>query len=196
MESLGNVTLAALFEAAASSNPTPGGGCVSAVGGYFGVSLLLKAIRVSARKRPDPVFTKIDEQLIELASRLLQCAQEDSDAFGQYIRALQLPKASDSEKATRNQALRDATVAATDVALRILNLGNQVLHCAEQVQGKTLPTISADVRACVELVSSMNIVARENAQANLSGLTDAEVLRDQLQTQLARHDALRLACTR
>src|ERR1700683_2714722 len=79
-------TLASLFAAAASTAPTPGGGSVTAICGYLGVSLLLKSIRVSARKQPDAIYFPIEDKLLALASQLLTAAQADSDAFGQYIR--------------------------------------------------------------------------------------------------------------
>jgi formiminotetrahydrofolate cyclodeaminase len=191
MQSLSNTAVSALFDAASSTNPTPGGGCISAIGGYLGVALLLKAIRISARRQPtETVYAEVEQQLLALAARLMQSAQFDSDAFGFYIRALQLPKGSDVEKLTRRKALQDASVAATEVALDILDLGNTVLQCAAQVHEKVLPTILADVRASVEFVSAMNLVARENAQANLSGLALGGTLRERLSEAVAQHAIL------
>ncbi len=168
------MTVASLFAAAASTAPTPGGGSVTAISGYLGVSLLLKSIRVSARKQPDSIYPTLEDKLLKLASQLLAAAQADSDAFAQYIRALQLPKGATPEQVARQQAMHDASVAATESALDILDLGNAVLDCAHQLRDRVIAAIRADASACVELISAMNIIARENALSNLAGM-DSEV---------------------
>ena len=93
MQSLGRINVVELFEAAASTDPVPGGGCVSAMCGFLGISLVLKAIRISARRRPDNTsYRKVEQTLLEIAPQLLSRAQADSDAFGLYIQAAKLPK--------------------------------------------------------------------------------------------------------
>src|SRR5271168_3987419 len=107
-QDLASTALASLFAAAASTVPTPGGGSITAVCGYLGVSLLLKSIRVSARKQPDAIYPTLEDKLVALASQLLSAAQADSDAFSQYIRAMQLPKSTPAEQAARRQAMHNA----------------------------------------------------------------------------------------
>jgi len=177
-----------LFEAAASTNPTPGGGSVSAVCGYLGVALLLKAIRISARKKPTEfLFVETEEELIRISDRLTRLSRADSEAFDQYMKALKLPKVDEAEKVIRSQSLRDASIAATEVALDILEAGNAVLKCSAQVLEEVLPTIRADVRAGIEFASAMNIVARENAKANLSGLPHSDALQFRLAVGVEQH---------
>ncbi len=193
-----DATLASLFAASASTAPTPGGGSITAVCGYLGVSLLLKSIRVSARKQPDAIYPTLEDKLLALASQLLTAAQTDSDAFSQYIRAMQLPKSNPAEQAARGQAMRDAGVAATESALDILDLGNAVLDCAHRLRDRVIPAIRADARACVELVSAMNIIARENALSNLAGadsnVDPAGALRDRLDQAVDQYQKLITAC--
>lgn len=197
LQDLSSATVGALFEAAASTNPTPGGGAISAINGYLGISLLLKAIRISARKVPlEQAYGTSEVQLLALAPRLLQLAQSDSDAFGLYIKAIQLPKATSAEKDTRSLSIRAANVVATEVALDILDLGNAVLQCVDQVQDKIIPTILADVRACLEFASAMSTVARENAIANLAGMAKHDALHRRLSEAVARHTNLLAACRR
>jgi methylenetetrahydrofolate dehydrogenase (NADP+)/methenyltetrahydrofolate cyclohydrolase len=170
--SLRDTSIGALFGAAASTDPTPGGGCVSAVGGYLGISLLLKAIRISARKQDKPVFAETEARMAELAPRLLGLAQADSDAFQHYIGALRLPKETDDDKAARRAALKAASVAATEVALDIMDVGNAILSDAVKAQHEVLPTILADAKACIAFAAAMNAVARENAEANMAGASE------------------------
>jgi len=105
-QSLATTTLSALFYAAASTDPTPGGGCVSAACGYLAIALLLKSIRISARKQgTDATYEAVEQKLLELSAKLLAFAQADSDSFGAYMQALRLPKGTPSEAAARKQAL-------------------------------------------------------------------------------------------
>jgi methenyltetrahydrofolate cyclohydrolase len=198
MQDPSSVTLASLFTAAASTVPTPGGGSVTAICGYLGLSLLLKSIRVSARKQSDAIYPTLEDKLLTLASQLLTAAQADSDAFAGYIRAMQLPRATTVEQAARQQAMHDASVAATESALDILDLGNAVLDCAHQLRDRVIAAIRADARACVELVSAMNIIARENALSNLAeadfGVDRAGALRHRLDQAVDQYQKLITAC--
>jgi formiminotetrahydrofolate cyclodeaminase len=193
-QDLAGITVASLFATAAATAPTPGGGSITAVCGYLGVSLLLKSIRVSARKQPDAIYPPLEDKLLKLASQLLTAAQADSDAFAQYIRAMQLPRATAAEQTTRHQAMHDASVAATESALEILDLGNAVIDCAHQLQDRVIAAIRADARACVELISAMNVTARENALSNLTGMDSTDALRHRLNQAFDQYQKLITAC--
>jgi formiminotetrahydrofolate cyclodeaminase len=183
-----------LFDQAAAATPTPGGGCVSAVCGYFGVSLLLKSIRVSARNHPeDSCFAGFEGELLALADKLMACAQEDSDAFEGYMRAVRLPKTLPEEIAVRQKAIHEAGVGATVSALEILDQGNAVLEIALGVQGRISTVVLAEERSAVELVSAMNSTAEWNAEANMVSLKDAG-LAVRLDEAKARHVSLLAAC--
>jgi methenyltetrahydrofolate cyclohydrolase len=194
-QSLAATPLSTLFDAAASTEPTPGGGCVSAVCGYFAIALLLKSIRISAHKQPtDTTYPLIDQKLLGLSKKLLAFAQADSDSFGAYIQALRLPKNTPQQQAARKQALRDAIARATDTALDILDLGNGVLDLAHQVQFRIASSIRADEQSCVEVISAMNTTAQKNALANLAAMEGGDVLRKRLSDATAKHKDLLAAC--
>lgn len=164
-------TISQLFEATASTQPTPGGGCVSAVGGYLGIALLLKAIRISARKQTGENTYEIEERKLSvLAERLASLAQADSNSFGLFITALQMPKSTEDEKESRRHSMAMATIEATTVSIEILRASNGILRSAAAIRAKVLKSIIADVRAGVEFAATMAVVARENATANLANL--------------------------
>jgi methenyltetrahydrofolate cyclohydrolase len=194
-QNLATTPLSTLFDAAAATEPTPGGGCVSAVCGYLAIALLLKSIRISARKQPtDTTYPVVEQKLVGLSVKLLTFAQADSDSFGIYIRALRLPKDTPEQEATRKQALHDAIVKATETALDILDLGNDVLDLAHQVQFRVSTTIRADEQSCVELISAMNITAQENALSNLTNMEGGDLLRKRLSDATSKHKELLAAC--
>ena len=194
-QNLATPPLSTLFDAAASTDPTPGGGCVSAVCGYLAVALLLKSIRISVRKVPtDSTFPVVEQKLFGLSAKLLAFAQADSDSFGAYIEALRLPKDTPEREASRKQALHDAIVKATETALDILDVGNDVLDLAHQVQFRVSTTIRADEQSCVELISAMNTTAQENALTNLATMQGGDALRKRLSDATTKHKELLAAC--
>jgi formiminotetrahydrofolate cyclodeaminase len=192
---LGRTTLSSFFHSVASTEPVPGGGCASAVCGYLGVALLLKSIRISLRGRPEGSSLEVVAgKLAGLGEQLLLAAQADSDSFGGYMKALKLPKSNPEEQRLRAQNLKTAAITAAEAALNILDLGNSVLDYAHQVQFSVLSIIKADERGCVELISAMNVVARENAAANMAGFSSDDPLRARLEAAVARHTQLLAAC--
>ena len=194
-QSLATTPLSIFFDAAASTEPTPGGGCVSGVCGYLAIALLLKSIRISARKQTtDTTFPMVEQKLLGLSAKLLSFAQADSDSFAAYIQALRLPKDTPEREATRKQALHDAIVKATETALDILDVGNEVLDLAHQVQFRVSTTIRADEQSCVELISAMNTTAQENALTNLTTMDGGDLLRKRLSDATTKHKELLDAC--
>lgn len=194
-DSLGSLSVQALFDQAASTNPAPGGGCISAVCGYFAVSLLLKSFRISLKSHPeDTALGNVEGQLAILAPRFLALAQADSDSFNTYMSALKLPKGNPQEIAARRQAIYEAAVDATTAALNILDTGNQTLDIAHHVQGRVSASILADEKSAVELISAMNSTAEWNADANLGSLTGEVDLAKRLADAKATHVTLLAAC--
>jgi hypothetical protein len=57
-----------------------------------------------------------------------------------------------------------------------------------------IPAIRADARAGVELVSAMNITARENALSNLAGIASGDALRHRLDQSVEQYEKLIAAC--
>lgn len=193
-QNLSKMNLAELFDAASSTEPTPGGGCVSAVCGYLAIGLLIKSIRISARKQGSDAYSDVERRLLDFSSKLLLLARADSDSFGVFMQALRLPKDTPSQLTVRKEALNAAAIKATEAALNILDLGNGVLDLAHQVQFRVLTTIRADEKSCIELISAMNTTAQENALANLAGVEHNELLNKRLADATQKHATLLAAC--
>jgi formiminotetrahydrofolate cyclodeaminase len=193
--SLASLSIGTMFDQASSTAPVPGGGCISAVCGYLAVAILLKSIRISTHTHPeDQSLLGADRQLMALADKLLVLAQVDSDSFSDYMRALKLPKTTQDEVALRQRAIHAAAVGATVSALNILDVGNQILDIAHNVQGRVSASILADEKSAVELTSAMNSTAEWNAAANLGSLSDGASLSKRLEEARAKHAALLAAC--
>jgi len=161
-------TIVGLFDAASSSAPTPGGGYVAAVVGYFGVSLLLKACRITAKRGGSSALQEIESTLTTIAPTFLALAESDSAAFKSYIDALQLPKSTEVEANKRREALATAAQDASAVSVSILESGVVTIDAGMKLRDIAAKGILPDVSGGVSFAESMCLVAVENFCANAS----------------------------
>jgi hypothetical protein len=142
--------------------------------------LLLKSIRLSGRKQaPGNTYAAVEHKLLALAAQILHAARLDSESFAQYLKAGQLPK-------TPPRNAPPGSVPCMTQPLLLQNPHSTFSTWApqfsigHQVQFRVLPIIRADERACVELISAMNIIARANTLSNLARLGSADRLINRL----------------
>lgn len=186
MPALETLTVRELFVRASSTAPSPGGGAVAAVGGMLGISLILKALRISIRNTDGAEsYAGEDIELVALAARLSEDADADERAFGAYIAAARLPKQSEAERAVRSEALRSAALAATEAAIEMLRHAFDAYAISRRIEPAIKSSIRADLVGGRELLKVVRTVALENAEANLSALRDAPQ-REALEQLIAR----------
>jgi formiminotetrahydrofolate cyclodeaminase len=170
------MAVADLMDAFASTDAVPGGGSAAALAGATGTSLLLMVAGLPKTKTGAPEETA---DLAEAASRLhplrdslLELVDIDSDAYRQVMDAFRLAKASDEEKATRQQAIERATRAATEAPLNTMRACQQALRGALVVARNGNRRTTSDVGVGVELLLAALRGARLNVDINLASLED------------------------
>ena len=175
--SFGEMALADLMDAFASTDAVPGGGSAAALSGATGASLLLMVAGLPKTKSGAPEETA---DLAEAASRLhplrdslLELVDRDSDAYGQVMEAFRLPKSTDEEKETRKQAVERATRLATEAPLNTMRACQQALRGAVIVARNGNRRTTSDIGVGVELLVAALRGARLNVDINLSSLEDA-----------------------
>lgn len=173
----GEMALADLMDAFASTDAVPGGGSAAALGGAIGASLLLMVAGLPKTKTGAPEETA---DLAEAASRLhplrdslLELVDRDSDAYRQVMDAFRLPKDSDEDKAARKLAIDRATRGATEAPLNTMRACQQALRGAVIVARNGNRRTTSDVGVGVELLLAALRGARLNVDINLSSLEDA-----------------------
>jgi formiminotetrahydrofolate cyclodeaminase len=174
--SFGEMALADLMDAFASTDAVPGGGSAAAMTGATGASLLLMVAGMPKTKSGAPEETA---DLAEAASRLhplrdslLELVDIDSDAYSQVMDAFRLAKSSDEEKAARKQAIESATRVATEAPLNTMRACQQALRGALIVARNGNRRTTSDVGVGVELLLAGLRGARLNVEINLSSLED------------------------
>lgn len=176
MTRFADLTVAALLDALASRDPTPGGGTASAITGAMGAAVLIMVTSLAKSK------TNTDDEkaalgaarlaLEPLRAELMRLADADSDAFDQVMAAYRRPKATDEEKAARSVAIQAALRQATVVPLETVRACAAAMPLAAQVAEAGNRSAASDVGVAVGLLEAAAAGAEANVRINLEGLKD------------------------
>ncbi len=175
---LTGMTCAAFADETASESPAPGGGSISAYMGALAAALGTMVANLSAHKPGwDELwreFSDYAEQGQLLLAELLHLVDEDTEAFNRIMAALGLPKGSDEEKAARDAALEAATLYATQVPLRTMQVAVKTMPLLEAMAEKGNPASVSDAGVGALAARSAVLGAQLNVRINAAGLKDRE----------------------
>ena len=178
--------------ALASAAPAPGGGASAAAGGAFAAALTAKVCNLTLGR---PAFAAVETELGEVLNlataamdRLLELAHDDETAYGGYVAATRLPKESDTERATRRQALNVALIASAEVPLATAETSLAVLFLLERVATVGNPHAVSDALVGATLAEAAVRAALIMVRVNAKSLTSADP--DRAAGYLARAETL------
>lgn len=171
------------MENLASNLPAPGGGSASALAGAQGISLVMMVAELTVGKEKYRDWEAYCQKAISdgtvIQTNFLKAIDDDTDAYNKVGAAFKLPKNTDEEKAARSRAIQDATVLATRVPLRTMEISLDALKVAESLIGKSNPNCSSDIGVGALNLRSALMGAWLNVKINLPGIKD-EDLRNEL----------------
>jgi formiminotetrahydrofolate cyclodeaminase len=180
-------------DAAASPSPTPGGGSVALLTGTFGLSLILMALEITRAKVPSAALDAAQSEAHALLHALSEHVDRDVAVFEQYMAALKLPKASESERAARAAALQSAISAATHAPLMAAEDCLRALRCAENAARLVRANVASDLLGGSDILLGALRAALRNVDINLPSLRDL-ALRGQLAAQASETARQAEAC--
>ncbi len=171
------------MENLASNLPAPGGGSASALAGAQGISLVMMVAELTVGKEKYRDWEAYCQKAISdgtvIQTNFLKAIDDDTDAYNKVGAAFKLPKNTDEEKAARSRAIQDATVLATRVPLRTMEISLEALKVAKSLIGKSNPNCSSDIGVGALNLRSALMGAWLNVKINLPGIKD-EALRNEL----------------
>src|SRR5207302_2604014 len=154
----------------ASDSPAPGGGSVSALAASMGAALAAMVAVLSHTKKG---FESKQEQLDAIATRaqalkdqLLAAVDADTAAFERLLDAMRMPK----DDPAREAVIADATVAATEVPLGVLECCPAVIELCREVARIGLPASMSDAGVGAQMARAAAAGAYQNVCINLSNL--------------------------
>lgn len=180
MTHLSNTSLASYLDALAAATPAPGGGSAAGVTGAMGAALVEMVAGLSLAK--SDASTADHSGLLRAALEraqsarvdLLQLAEDDAVAYGAFMEALKLPKATDDERTARTSAISTSAQRAAEVPLATLRATVAVAEAAHSILGKSLLAAASDLEVAARFARASGDSAAESVEANLPYIEDPQ----------------------
>lgn len=165
------------FQAAlASSSPTPGGGTAAAIslGQASALTIMVCDLTIGKDKWSEgwPIAEKSMLLAVKIMTRAGELADEDSDAFDDVMQSFRLPKDTEEQKTSRREAIREATLVATEKPFETAKLALDLLAVLPELAEKGNGNAVSDVGVAGLLASAACKGALFNVEINLPGLPD------------------------
>jgi formiminotetrahydrofolate cyclodeaminase len=163
----------AFLEETKSSSPTPGGGSASALAGALGAALgIMVANLTEGKEEPGGDLARFRADLESLLTTLEGYVDKDAEAFNGVMAAYKLPKATETEKTARRQAIQSATKAAADLPLAAAESCLRVLALAADLIEIGNPNAASDGAVAGALAYAGLWGAVYNVRINIAALRD------------------------
>ncbi len=165
------------FQAAlASSSPTPGGGTAAAIalGQASALAIMVCDLTLGKEKWEagwDIAGTTLMAS-VKIMSRAGVLAEEDSDAFEEVMQSFKLPKETEADKDARRNAIRNATLTATEKPFETAELALKLLRLLPELATKGNANAVSDVGVAGLLASAACKGALFNVDINLDSLPE------------------------
>lgn len=163
----------------ASESPAPGGGSISAAMGAFGAALATMVANLSSHKagwdERWEEFSNWAEKGKFYMEHLIKMVDEDTNAFNRIMDAFGLPKGTEEEKNARTQAIQTATLYATEVPFKVMQLCYESMEVIKAMAEHGNPNSVTDAGVGALAVRSAVMGAFLNVKINASGLKDKTI---------------------
>lgn len=159
---------------------TPGGGSVSSLAAAMGAALVRMVGHLTVDKKKflalDPEiqfeFKDILAEFLLIKNELMTLIDQDTEAFNLVMSAYKLPKDTEVEKKIRNGKIKEGTLEAIRVPLKVATLAISALHHFDLLIKHCNPQTTSDLGVAVLMLSSGAEGACMNVLINLSALND------------------------
>lgn len=174
--SLIDMTCRDFTDETASESPAPGGGSISAYMAALGAALAAMVANLSSHKAGwDDRWEEFSDSAVrgqQIKEDLLHLVDEDTNAFNRVMNAFSLPKTTDEEKATRTDAIQEATKYATEVPLKTMERSIEAFAVIKAMAEHGNPNSVSDAGVGALCVRSAVMGAYLNVKINAAGLKD------------------------
>lgn len=183
-----DVTVEEFLAAVAAATPTPGGGSASALVGALSVALsrMVAGLAVG-RKGYEAVqadLARLEARAVPLQERLEALVDEDAAAYELVLRAMRMPRSTETERAARVEAMQAAYREAAKVPLETVERCVESLELARDVADKGNRGASTDCGVAILLAEAAIRGASLNVRVNLGSMKD-EAFRSAVEERLA-----------
>ena len=178
---LTEMTVNDYLELVGSDAPAPGGGSASALVGAQGVGLFTMVAGLTLGRKKYADFAENCNMIIEagkpVQNELIAQIDRDTEAYNMISDAFKMPKETEEEKTERREAIRRATIVATNAPLYTLELCHRGMELGKMLIGKFNTNCASDFGVGALNVKAAAYGAWMNVLINVSGL-DEELAAD------------------
>jgi formiminotetrahydrofolate cyclodeaminase len=171
-----------------SDTPAPGGGTASAIAASLAADLVAMVAALSENRPKYAPYAEVVERhgagARQLASKLLDLADDDARVYEAFARAMKLPRETDDEKAARSVAIRAAARDAAGVPLRTLEACRAIVVASEALAGRSNLNAASDLAVASRLAEAGAHGAADNVLVNLPAMADPAAA-DEMTARLA-----------
>jgi glutamate formiminotransferase/formiminotetrahydrofolate cyclodeaminase len=172
-----SMSLREFVDELSSDSPAPGGGSVAALAGALGAALAAMVANLSHAKkgfedRRDRLEA-VAARAQEIKDRLLAAVDADTEAFDRLLAAVRLPKDTPERQTARDAAIAEATVAAIEVPLGVLEACPEIIELCLEVARIGLQASRSDAGSGAQVARAAAAGAYQNVCINLPGLGGA-----------------------
>lgn len=178
-EKLVNTEISEYIEVLSSEAPAPGGGAVAALTAAQGAALIMMVANLTIGKKKYAEYEELNigarDEARTYLEQLMKGVDEDKEAFEQVSKAYSMAKQTDSEKATRREAIAIASVGAADAPLKLMRAGVCALRLAADMIGKSNANLVSDLYVAALNLNAGVQAASYNVAANIPYIADREL---------------------
>jgi formiminotetrahydrofolate cyclodeaminase len=173
---LKNLSIVDYLAKTASGDPVPGGGSSAALNAALAAALIEMVANLTIGRKGfeaiDSEMRAVAEKAAGLRSKLTADVDRDSDSYAQVLKAFQMPKATEAEKAARSRAVQDAFKQAALVPLGVAREAVAIMDLGRAVISKGNPNAASDGAAGVLAARMAARAAVYNVRINLGSIKD------------------------
>ncbi len=174
----GNLSVSDFIDSVASSNPTPGGGTVSAYTGALGAALVSMVCRLTIDKKGYEMHRERVGQILQASESLVRelkyLANRDSEAFSRVTRSFGLPKTSEEERRKRADEIQSALKVSTEIPAETMRACYQVFTQAKEMTSLGNKSARSDAETAMEISFAAIRGAWSNVKTNFTNIKDEE----------------------
>jgi formiminotetrahydrofolate cyclodeaminase len=160
----------------ASGDPVPGGGSSAALNAALAAALTEMVAHLTIGRKNfesvDAEMRTVAETAADLRRRLMEDIDRDSESYAQVLKAFQMPKGTEAEKAERARAVQEAFKQAALVPLGVARAAVALMELGRTVIAKGNPNAASDGAAGVLAARMAARAAVYNVRINLGAIKD------------------------
>ncbi len=175
-EPLAGLSVRRFVAAVGERSSAPGGGSVSAAIAALGIGLGAMTAKLTYGVRKfedlDGKMRSAIPPLHQLSRALIPIIDADANAFSEYMEGVNMPKATDAQKAARTAKMQQGLKTAIEVPLKAMRIGDDAWEAMRLAARYGNPVCKSDIEVGARALETGIWGAYKNVCINMKGITD------------------------